>query len=308
MVSKSRGARLRPGGPRSGFLTASRRRFSPATLFFLALSIVLGVLLYRERASKKPPPERPPTSPSVTPRAKRRTPLPRARSPVAAAQRESVRIAIVVDDLGNDEGAVRRLARLAQPVAGAVLPGLPGSAPAARALAQAGKEVILHLPMEPDGYPQVRPGPGVIVREQSESEIAEIFSRNLASVPGAVGVNNHMGSAATADSRVMRAVLHAVAGRGLFFLDSRTTDATVAGDLARELGVPSASREVFLDRVATEPAVRAALEELVRRARRDGAAVGVGHPYPATLAVLEEELPKLAGRGISVVGLAELMK
>lgn len=289
-------------------MPASSRRFSPATLFFLALSILLGVLLYRERASKKPPPETPPTSRDATPRAKRRTPVPRARSPVAAAHLGSARIAIVVDDLGNDEGAVRRLARLGQPVAGAVLPGLPGSAPAARALAQAGKEVILHLPMEPHGYPQVRPGPGVVVREQSESEIAEIFSRDLASVPGAVGVNNHMGSAATADARVMRAVLRAVASHGLFFLDSRTTDATVAGDLARELGVPSASREVFLDRVATEPAVRAALEELLRRARREGAAVGVGHPYPATLAVLEEELPKLAAKGIEVVKLSQVVR
>ena len=290
-------------------MTASSRRFSPATLFFLALSILLGVLLYRERASRKPPPETPPTSrPATTPRAKRRSPVPRARSPVAAAQRGSPRIAIVIDDLGNDEGAVRRLARLAQPVAGAVLPGLPGSAPAARALAQAGKEVILHLPMEPDGYPQVRPGPGVIVREQSESEIAEIFSRDLASVPGAVGVNNHMGSAATADARVMRAVLRAVAGRGLFFLDSRTTDATVAGDLARELGVPSASREVFLDRIATEPAVREALDELLRRARREGVAVGVGHPYPATLTVLEEELPKLAAKGIELVRLSQVVR
>jgi polysaccharide deacetylase 2 family uncharacterized protein YibQ len=162
--------------------------------------------------------------------------------------------------------------------------------------------------MEPHGYPQVRPGPGVVVRAQSEEEIAEIFSRDLASVPGAVGVNNHMGSAATADPRVMRVVLRAVAGRGLFFLDSRTTDATVAGDLARELGVPSASREVFLDRVATEPAVRAALEALLARARRDGSAVGVGHPYPATLGVLEEELPKLAGRGVEVVKLSELMR
>lgn len=289
-------------------MPASSRRFSPATLFFLALSIVLGILLYRERASKKPAPETPPTAPVLTPRAKRRTPVRQVRSPIAAVHRGPARIAIVIDDLGNDDEAVRRLARLAQPVAGAVLPGLPGSAPAARTLAQAGKEVILHLPMEPDGYPQVRPGPGVIVREQSETEIAEIFSRDLASVPGAVGVNNHMGSAATADPRVMRAVLRAVAGRGLFFLDSRTTDATVAGDLARELGVPSASREVFLDRVATEPAVREALDELMRRARKEGAAVGVGHPYPATLAVLEEELPKLADRGIRMVRLGELME
>jgi len=218
------------------------------------------------------------------------------------------RIAIVVDDLGNDFEAVRRLAGLEEPVAGAVLPGLPGSAQAARALQRAGKEVILHLPMEPRGYPEVRPGPGVVVRAQSAEEIAETVTRGLASVPGAIGVNNHMGSAATADSRVMRVVLEQVAERGLFFLDSRTTEQTVAGPLARELGVRSASRQVFLDRLATEPAVRLALEELVRRARREGFAIGVGHPYGVTLDVLERELPRLAAKGVRVVPLSELVR
>jgi hypothetical protein len=169
-------------------------------------------------------------------------------------------------------------------------------------------EVMLHLPMEPHGFPQVRPGPGVLVRGQTEEEIAAIFSRDLASVPGAVGVNNHMGSAATEDPRLMRAVLREVADRGLFFLDSRTTNATVAASLARELGVPAASRQVFLDRVATEAAVRSALEDLVARARREGSAVAVAHPYPVTLAVLEEELPKLAGKGVKVVRVSELVR
>ena len=216
----------------------------------------------------------------------------------------------MIDDLGNDREAVARIARLSQPVAGAVLPSLSGSAEAARALSGAGKEVLLHLPMEPRGYPDARPGPGpgVIVRAQSDGEIVETLSRDLASVPGAVGVNNHMGSAATADPRVMRAVLEELSHRGLFFLDSRTTDATVASDMARAVGVPVASRGVFLDAVATRKAIEASLTELVGRARRDGSAIAVGHPYPATLAVLERELPRLSGKGIRVVRVGELVK
>lgn len=288
-------------------MPAPLRRVSRATLFFLFLSVLLALLLYREKRKQWEPAPAPRTAARVTsvPHRPSRRVTPR-RTP-DPAPRAPARIAIVMDDLGNDAEAVRRLALLEAPVAGAVLPGLPGSASAARALARAGKEVILHLPMEPHGYPGVRPGPGVVVRDQSEEEIAETVSNDLASVPGAVGVNNHMGSAATADARVMRVVLREVAGRGLFFLDSRTTEGTVAGRLARELKVPSASRQVFLDRVATEPAVRASLDELVRRARRDGFAVGVGHPYPVTLAVLERELPSLPGRGVRVVRLGELV-
>ena len=192
--------------------------------------------------------------------------VPGARSPPRTAGRRASPSSSTTS--ATTMRAVRRLARLAQPVAGAVLPGLPGSAPAARTLAQAGKEVILHLPMEPDGYPQVRPGPGVIVREQSESEIAEIFSRDLASVPGAVGVNNHMGSAATADPRVMRAVLRARRRpRPLLPRQPHHGRDGRRRARARARRVQRFPR-VFLDRVATEPAVR----EAARRAAAPRAA------------------------------------
>ena len=127
-------------------------------------------------------------------------------------------------------------------------------------------------------------------------------------MPGAVGVNNHMGSAATADPRVMRAVVGVLSRRGLFFLDSRTTDATVAEKTAEEAAVPAVSRRVFLDDVVTEDAIRRQLDELVRRAKLEGEAVAIGHPYPATLAVLEKELPGLAGRGVRLVRVKELVR
>jgi polysaccharide deacetylase 2 family uncharacterized protein YibQ len=283
----------------------ARPRVSSATLFFALLSLALGVALYLKT---RPAREREPQRPAAR-EAPRKRPAARAPAPIPG-RRPLARIAIVIDDLGNDREAVARIARLSQPVAGAVLPSLSGSAEAARALSGAGKEVLLHLPMEPRGYPDVRPGPGpgVIVRAQSEEEIVETLSRDLASVPGAVGVNNHMGSAATADERVMRAVLEELSHRGLFFLDSRTTDATIASDMARATGVPVASRGVFLDAVATREGVEASLTELVGRARRDGSAIAVGHPYPATLAVLERELPRLSGRGVRVVRVGELVR
>jgi polysaccharide deacetylase 2 family uncharacterized protein YibQ len=216
--------------------------------------------------------------------------------------------AIVIDDLGNERAPAERIASWPEPVAGAVLPGVRFSAECARALARGGKEVLLHLPMEPDRYPAVRPGPGVILRSQSDEDIVRTLEADLATVPGAVGVNNHMGSAATADPRVMRAVAGVLARRGLFFLDSRTTDTTVAERTAEESFVPSAHRRVFLDDVATEPAIRTQLAELVRRARKEGGAIAIGHPYPATLAVLEADLPGLEKRGVKLVKVGELVR
>jgi polysaccharide deacetylase 2 family uncharacterized protein YibQ len=189
-----------------------------------------------------------------------------------------------------------------------VLPGVAYSAASARALARGGKEVLLHLPMEPAGYPKVRPGPGVILRSQSDAEIVRTLENDLATVPGVVGVNNHMGSVATADPRVMRVVAGVLSDRGLFFLDSRTTDATVAVRTAEEASVPAVSRRVFLDDVETEEAVSRQLAELVRRAREEGSAVAIGHPYPATLAVLEREMPGLAARGVKLVKVGELVR
>jgi uncharacterized protein len=218
------------------------------------------------------------------------------------------RIAIVIDDLGNELAPAKRIAAWREPVAGAVLPGLRWSAASAQALSRGGKEVLLHLPMEPAGYPRVRPGPGVILRAQSDEDIVRTLEEDLASVPGVVGVNNHMGSAATADPRVMRTVARVLAGRGLFFLDSRTTDATVAERAAEDAAVPAAHRRVFLDDVATESAVSAQLDELLRRSEKEGSAVAIGHPYRATLAVLERRLPELANQGVRLVTVRELVK
>jgi len=200
-----------------------------------------------------------------------------------------------------------RLAGWPLPVAGAVLPGLAGSTSADDALWRAGKDVLLHLPMEPRGSGP-RPGPGVILVSQTDAQIRATLATDLASVPHAAGVNNHMGSAATADLRVMRVVAEELARRGLYFVDSRTTVETVAAGAAAERHVPSASRRVFLDDVQTEPAVQQSLDTLVARAKAEGSAIAIGHPHPTTLAVLERELPRLGQRGVRLVRVAELVR
>lgn len=290
------------------------RRVSLATAFFAFLALALGIALYLKtrptervappapsaprRAEHRPPPHRAPTAAPTAVRA----PSPAAPSLARA------RIAIVIDDLGNDREALERIARWPYRVAGAVLPVLPDSGDAARRLAASGKEVLLHLPMEPDGYPRVKPGPGVVLRSDSDERIQKTVAEDLDSVPGAVGVNNHMGSAATADPRVMRAVVRVLSERGLFLLDSRTSEATVARRIADEASLPAVSRRVFLDAVETPDGVEKAFRELIRKARTDGPALAIGHPHPATLALLERELPRLAGENVELVTVTSLTR
>lgn len=297
----------------------ARRGVSPATLFFFLLSVGLGIALYL-KTREKPAPTLAPTPhraavatprPEASPRPRvaeslPATPSPRPR-PAAPAAGEP-RVAIVIDDLGNDAAAAQRIAAWPYDVSGAVLPALPGSARTAKELKDSGKQVLLHLPMEPREYPRMNPGPGVVLRANSDEEITRTLESDLETVPGASGVNNHMGSAATADPRVMRAVVRVLARRGLFFVDSRTTGSTVGQETARQENVRAVSRRVFLDDDATEPAVTRAFAELVAHARAEGFAVGIGHPYAQTLAVLERELPTLERRGVKLVPVGDLAK
>ena len=289
----------------------SPRRISRATVFFALLALALGIALYVKTRPVEPLPEPArPSRPRPTPRPPRPTvvaPPARAMGPSPSASRRDARIAIVIDDLGNDRGALERIAAWRFAVAGAVLPGLPESAATAERLARSGKEVLLHLPMEPDGYPRVQPGPGVVLRSDSDERIAEIVAEDLDTVPGAVGVNNHMGSAATADPRVMRAVVRVLSDRGLFLLDSRTTEASVARRVAEEASLPAVSRRVFLDSVPTADAIDRSFRDLLAKARKDGSALAIGHPYPETMAMLERELPQLADKGVALVRVSSLV-
>lgn len=208
------------------------------------------------------------------------------------ARTEPARLSIVLDDAGNSLEPLVALARLPRAVAVAVLPNAAHSADMARALNEQGREVLLHLPMEalPNGGPP--PGDGAIEVGLPSGEIRARVARALDIVAGARGVNNHMGSLATADRAVMDAVMRELEGRGVFFLDSRTTSDSVAEEAAREAGVPALRRDVFLDVTDDPESVRLALRDAVSRARAQGHAVAIGHVHPVTLEVLGRELAR----------------
>ena len=218
------------------------------------------------------------------------------------------RLAILLDDAGQSVDFLAAASSLPPEVGVAVLPFLPHSAEIAEAMHASGHEVWLHLPMEPEGYPANDPGAGAVFVGMADDEIRSAVHAAINNVPHAVGVNNHMGSRATADLRVMTWVMQELKARGLAFIDSRTTRETVAEDAARALGVPAGRRHVFLDNNRSGAAIRAQLDEAVERCRLDKAAIAIGHLDPVTVQTLAEELPGLAKRGADLVRPGALLR
>jgi len=215
------------------------------------------------------------------------------------------RIAIIIDDLGNQLAAGQRVIALPGPVVCAILPGTPGAASLAKTAYEHGKEVLLHLPLQAIGYH--RPEPGGITLDMSRQRFSETFTSALESVPFAIGVNSHRGSLLTRHPGHMRWLMEDIlAEDDLFFVDSYTTHQSVALQIASEEGVPAIKRDVFLD--ADPHTLEREFERLKTLARKRGLAVAIGHPYPATLAFLEHEIPRLVEEGIQLVSLRELVE
>ncbi len=170
------------------------------------------------------------------------------------------------------------------------------------------REVILHLPMEPQDYPENDPGPGAVMVGMDRDQIDAVLDRDLRGLPLVAGLNNHMGSAATSDAATMHSLMQVLRERGLFFLDSMTTARSVAYEEARKAGVPALRSRLFLDYDQESPErITTRLEELAAAAGRGGFAVGIGHPHPATTDVLVREIPRLKRAGIRFVTVSELM-
>jgi uncharacterized protein len=232
----------------------------------------------------------------------------RSRAPAgpAAPVTPGPQLAIILDDLGHDRSAADSLLALPFPLTVSVLPHLPFSTDVAEEVHRRGDEVLLHLPMEsqsgeaPPEAVQLRVG-------MNRDDVESILAGMLETVPYAMGVNNHQGSRATSDSALMDALMPALRRRGLFFIDSRTTAATVAYHSAGRAGVPAASRKVFLDDAPSPETILAQLDLAARDARRDGSAIAIGHPHPATIAVLAEGVPRLEAAGIRLVFASDLV-
>ena len=217
------------------------------------------------------------------------------------------RLAIVIDDLGHSLESAAEFAALPLPLTFAIFPLLENSLKVAACFVNHHRDIILHAPMEPRGYPSVNPGPGALLSSMGDEELSSVFIEDLHFLPGIIGVNNHMGSRLTADSHKMAQVMKILKGRNLFFLDSRTIADSVAYKRAVEAGIPALQRDVFLDNVQDVEHIFEQFQALIEVARVKGSAIGIGHPYPETVTALGYLSEMASQAGVEVVAVRELV-
>lgn len=219
---------------------------------------------------------------------------------------EKPTLIIVIDDAGYNLEQLKPFLNLPFALSIAVLPQVDHSAEAARLTAEAGKEVLLHQPMQALGGNN--PGPGAILLGMSIEEAAALLGQNLDSLPQAAGVNNHMGSAVTRDGALMGGVLELVKRRGIYYLDSLTAPGTVTAALCRDLSIPYWERDVFLDNTGDKQSILHALDEGKKAASTRGASVLIGHVWSAELAqTLMDIYPQLIEEGYSLSTISKYM-
>jgi len=284
-----------------------------------ALVVTIGFLIYHlappqprspSPAAKSPKAETPASKKKPTfeiyPKEKPapRQPLAKKDIPTAIPKPEPGKalpsVALIIDDLGYDKNIAQKFAQLDVTLTFSILPYSPFQKKIARLARSKGLEIMIHMPMEPVEYPQVNPGPGTLLVSMSPDELIEQLDRNLNTLPGVKGVNNHMGSRMTSESTQMYQFFSVLKERGLFFIDSRTTAESLCEPSARLFQVPFAQRDVFIDHHLKTDFIRKQIKELIRIAKKNGEAVGIMHPHSTTLRVLQEMLPELKGQVLLV--------
>ncbi len=229
-----------------------------------------------------------------------------SRAIPAPTIRTGAYVAIIIDDMGMDRARAARLAALPGPLTFSYLAYAPDIDAQSRGARANGHEIMLHLPMEPEGRDD--PGPGALRVSLADEDIRARTAASLDRLPLAVGLNNHMGSKFTRDLRAMRPVMAELASRGLLFVDSRTSGSSVGLDVAKQTGVAAAGRDVFLDNEIDARAIRVQLAELERVASRRGSAIAIGHPHEATIEALAQFLPGMQARGLQLVAASAIVR
>lgn len=235
-------------------------------------------------------------------------PAPRsARHPVPAGTGPGT-LAIIIDDMGKGIQEARSLIDIGVPVTFSIIPGLAKVKQVAEEARRRGIEVMVHMPMEPKGYPAQKIEGNALLLGESDDEIVSRLNGYLREIPQAVGANNHMGSAFTENREKMTVVLGVIKERGLFFVDSKTSPVSVGYDVAHAQGVRTAARNVFLDNIQERGYIAKQLAQAVAIARKRGSAIAICHPHPATIQTLAAELPRLREEGITFVPVSQLVR
>lgn len=300
----------------------NRRKPSPGgrrpLVALLVVAILIALALFLLEKSRKEPAPAPPKVAAPAP-ATSHLPLPEHEKPVqqtlstarvpapkphAAALPKAHgpgRVAVIIDDMGSSLQELQTLQSIGLPITYSIIPSLPRARQVADSAHAAGAEVMVHMPMEPEGYPKQKMESIGLLITMDDAEIAKRVSDYFSRVPHAVGANNHMGSRFTQHADKMEAALGVLKEKGVFFIDSRTSPASVGYQTARALGIRAGTRQVFLDNVQDEGAIGKQLFEAATIARKRRGAIAICHPHPATLRALKAYLPELAKTGITFV-------
>ncbi len=251
------------------------------------------------------------SKPKTAGKAKTPVSVPAKEKAVAKAvlPRLSVRqAAIIIDDIGRDMTPVRELLSIDADITFAILPLLAHSREAAETLHEAHREVLLHLPMEPLSYPREKPGSGALFTEMNPEEIIFQMGKNLASVPHASGVNNHMGSKFMADEEKLLMVFQQLKKNNLFFIDSRTTSFSKTLAASGKVHLTVASRRVFLDNERDYSKIYQILMDVAATPAGDAPLIVIGHPYPETIRAIRDASKIFQEKGVSIVPVSKLLK
>ncbi|QDR81416.1 divergent polysaccharide deacetylase family protein [Sporomusa termitida] len=216
-------------------------------------------------------------------------------------------MAIIIDDFGYIREPIAEYANMGRPITFAVLPYRQYSTEAASAALSAGHLVMLHLPLEPLSATE-ETEPTVITVNMPAAEIKQTVEQAIASIPGLKGVNNHQGSKATADRQVMKTVLGVIKAHNLFFIDSRTSNKTVAAEVSRQLGLRTGENELFLDNSSDIELIKKQLRTAIAMARRNGSVTVIGHARPNTVIAVREMIPEIEAAGIRLVYADQLIR
>ncbi len=299
---------------------ASRRRTKRGrgktpSLFYLALSFLAGAalasLLFFLISEKRPP-----SKPVSAPAPKEEVPAVPSEKPLFRPPPPVIKgpcVAIIIDDIGYRRSDVVRFASIPYPIALSIIPFTPFDTYSARYAHSKGKDVMLHVPMQPNHTSEAierleRRTKGMLLERMSSTQIVELLRRELARVPYAVAVNNHMGSRFTQNTEKVAVVLRFLYGHSLFFVDSVTTPHSAVCRVAKDSGLVALKRDVFLDNSKSVNYIKRQLEELGRIALKKGYAIAIGHPHVSTYRALVEMLPRLESEGVKVVSVKDIYR
>jgi len=270
-----------------------RRALIAVFLLFLILSFAIFLLLRTVPTEKKPD------------RQIVRLPIPKVA--VEAPRLSPPRLAFIIDDMGYNPDKLREMMAAGRPMTFSILPGAPHAREVALMAHQQGSEVMLHLPMEPKRGEQYSLEKDTVSAGMKPERVQSILREALKRVPHVRGVNNHMGSRATEDPGVMQTLMENLGKEGLYFIDSQTSPHSLGLKTARRAGVSCGRNDQFIDHEKNLPAIKEAIRTAIKKAKREGKAVAIGHPHSLTALAIQEMLPEIEKEGIQLVFASEVV-